>query len=88
MGGAGGVGGPGGRLVWGGRGLVRAARYVAALGASRYNPVVRACSQRLLGAGTAKKVVLTACMHKLLLILNAIVHAGAPWRHPSVVLGA
>jgi transposase len=76
------------RLVWGGRGRVRAALYMAALTATRYNPLIRAFYGRLLRAGKAKKVALTACMHKLLLILNAIVHAGTPWRHPSAAAGA
>jgi transposase len=71
------------RLVWGGRGRVRAALYMAALTASRYNPVLRAFYQRLLRAGKAKKVALTACMHKLLRILNAIVHAASPWANPA-----
>jgi transposase len=71
------------RLVWGGRSRVRAALYMAALVATRYNPVLRAFYQRLLAAGKAKKVALTACMHKLLLILNAIVHARTPWRQPA-----
>jgi transposase len=76
------------RVVWGGRGRVRAALYMAALVAVRFNPVLRAFYARLLRAGKAKKVALTAAMHKLLLILNAIVHAGTPWRHPSVAPGA
>jgi transposase len=71
------------RLVWGGRGRVRAALYMAALTASRYNPVLRAFYQRLLRAGKAKKVALTACRHKLLRILNAIVHAASPWDTPA-----
>jgi transposase len=76
------------RLVWGGRGRVRAALYMAALVATRYNPVLRAFYQRLLRAGKAKKVALTACMRKLLLILNAIVQTGTPWRHPAAAAGA
>jgi transposase len=75
-------------VVWGGRGRVRAALYMAALVATRYNPVLRAFYQRLLRTGKAKKVALTAAMHKLLLILNAIVHAGTPWRHPPFASGA
>jgi transposase len=71
------------RLIWGGRGRVRAALYMATLVASRHNPVIRAFYQRLLRAGKAKKVALTACMHKLLLILNAMVRAGTPWRRPE-----
>jgi transposase len=76
------------RLVWGGRGRVRAALSMAALVATRYNPVLRAFYRRLLRAGKAKKVALTACMHKLLLILNAIVHSATPWRQPSLDVGA
>jgi transposase len=75
------------RLVWGGRSRVRAALYMAALVATRHNPRLRAFYQRLLRAGKAKKVALTACMHKLLLILNAIVHTGSPWHQPSVAAG-
>jgi transposase len=71
------------RLVWGGRGRVRTALYMATLVAVRHNPSLRAFYARLLRAGKAKKVALTACMHKLLLIVNAIVHTGAPW-HPQV----
>jgi len=76
------------RLVWGGRGRGRAALYMAALSATRHNPAIGAFYQRLLRAGKAKKVAPTACMHKLLLILNAIVHAGTPWRQPAAVVGA
>ncbi|HET8648277.1 MAG TPA: transposase, partial [Vicinamibacteria bacterium] len=76
------------RVVWGGRGRVRAALDMAALVAARFNPVLRAFYQRLLRAGKAKKVALTACMHKLLIILNAIVHKGTPWHHPAAPLPA
>ena len=64
------------RNVWGGRTRVRAALYMAALVASRYNPVLRAFYQRLLAAGKPKKLALTACMRKLLTILNAMVKTG------------
>jgi transposase len=67
------------RMIHGGRGTVRAALYMAALVASRHNPVIRAFYERLLAAGKPKKVALTACMRKLLLILNAIVRTGHPW---------
>ena len=68
------------RSVWGGRGQVRAALYMAALVATRFNPVIRAFYQRLLGAGKTKKVALTACMHTLLTILNAMLKHRTPWR--------
>jgi transposase len=67
------------RNCWGGRAHVRAALYMSALVASSRNPVVRAFYERLLAAGKAKKVALTACMHKLLIILNAILRHRTPW---------
>jgi transposase len=67
------------RVVWGGRAPVRAALYMAALVAARRNLVIRAFYQRLLAVGKPKKLALTACMRKLLTILNAMVRANAPW---------
>src|SRR3990172_6720860 len=68
------------RTVWGGRATVRAALYMAALVATRFNPVIRPFYQRLLAAGKPKKVALTACMRKLLTILNAMLKHRAPWQ--------
>lgn len=68
------------RIVWGGRAHVRAALYMSALVATRYNPVIRAFYQRLCAAGKAKKVALTACMHKLLTILNTMLKHGTRWQ--------
>ena len=56
--------------------------YTGALVGSRYNPVLRGLYQRLLTAGKPKKVALTACMRKLLTILNAMVKSGQPWSSP------
>lgn len=67
------------RTVWGGRAHVRAALYMSALVATRRNPVIKAFYQRLCGAGKAKKVALTACMHKRLTILNSMVKHRTPW---------
>ena len=67
------------RTVWGGRARVRAVLYMSALVASRFNPVIRTFYQRLLAAGKPKKLALTACMRKLLTILNAIVRTGQRW---------
>ena len=64
---------------WGGRANVRAALYMPTLAAVRYNPVLRAFYNRLLEADKAKKVVLTACMRKLLTILNAMVKNHTRW---------
>jgi transposase len=68
------------RLVWGGRAPVRAALYMGALVATRRNVVIRAFYRRLIAAGKPKKVALTACMRKLLTILNAIMRTNTTWR--------
>jgi transposase len=67
------------RGVWGGRSTVRAVLYMAALVASRYNPVIRQFYRRLRAAGKAPKVALVACMRKLLTILNAMLKHRIPW---------
>jgi transposase len=67
------------REVWGGRSSVRATLYMAALVAVRFNPWLRAFYKRLLAAGKAKKLALTACMRKLLTLLNAMVKSRRPW---------
>ena len=71
------------RIVWGGRGRVRAALYMSTLVAIKHNPVLRPFYERLLAAGKPKKVALTACMHKLVLILNALLRQGAAWQPPA-----
>ena len=68
------------RTIWGGRAPVRRVLYMAALVATRWNPVIRPFYQRLRAAGKAPKVALVAAMRKLLTILNAMVHAGTPWQ--------
>ena len=68
------------RTVWGGRAQVRAVLYMGAIVAARFNPVIRVFYQRLQRAGKAKKVALTACMRKLLIILNAMLKHRTPWR--------
>ncbi len=70
------------RSVWGGRRQLRAAWYLATLAATRCNPAIRACYERLLAAGKAQKVALTACMRKLLTVCNAIIKSNAPWINP------
>ena len=71
------------RTVWGGRAQVRAVLYMAALVAARFNPVIRAFYQRLCAAGKAKKVALTACMRKLVTILNAMMKHRTRWDHTT-----
>jgi transposase len=63
------------RTCWGGRASVRRVLYMGALVAAHNNPVVQDLYHRLLKAGKPKKVALVACMHKLLVILNAILRA-------------
>jgi transposase len=68
------------RRTWGGRADGRAALYMAALVATRCNPVFRAFYQRLLTAGKTKKVALIATMHKLLTVLHALIKQNKPWQ--------
>lgn len=67
------------RTIFGGRADVRAALYMAACSAVRFNPAIKAFYERLIHAGKARKVALTACMHKILIILNAMVRTNTPW---------
>lgn len=69
------------RHIFGGRADVRRVLYVAALVGTRFNPVLKDFYARLLAAGKPKKVALVACMHKLLVILNAIARTRSPWRN-------
>jgi transposase len=68
------------RSTWGGRASVRRALYMSALVATRHNPVIHTFYKRLRAAGKPAKTALTACMRKLLAILNAMVRDSAPWR--------
>jgi transposase len=68
------------RTTWGGRTRVRTALYMAALVAARRNPIIIAFYGRLRGAGKPAKLALTACMRKLLVILNAILRDRKPWQ--------
>ena len=72
------------RMIWGGRAQVRQGVYMAALVASRHNPVIKAFYERLLEKGKPKKVALVACMRKLLVILNAMVRDDRCWKSPIV----
>jgi transposase len=77
----------GARHIWGGRVGVRGALYMAALVATRHNPVIRRYYQHLLAAGKRKKVALVAAMRKLLTILNAMVKHQQSWRTGPDVSG-
>ena len=70
------------RAIWGGRNRCGrgTALYMGALSGSRCNPVLKAFYDRLVKAGKPNKVALTACMRKLLTILNLMLRSGEPWR--------
>lgn len=67
------------RTIFGGRAGVRSSLYMAALVATRFNPVIKAFYTRLVAAGKPKKVALVACMRKLLTILNAMLRKNEEW---------
>ena len=67
------------RHIQGGRAGVRAVLYMSAMSARRYNPVIKSFYERLVKAGKKPKVALTACMRKLLTILNAMVKSNTKW---------
>jgi transposase len=72
------------RTMWGGRAQVRTVLAMGTLVATRDTPRITAFSERLLAAGKVKKVALTACMHKLLTILNAMLKHRTPWQSQEV----
>lgn len=67
------------RSIWGGRANVRTALYMAALSAMRFNPVIQIFYQRLIEKGKPFKVAITACMRKLLTILNSMIKDKTMW---------
>jgi transposase len=72
------------RRIWGGRAQVRAVLYMATVAAIRSNPDIKRFYQRLIAAGKKPKVALTACMRKLLTILNAVLKHRTPWQPASL----
>jgi transposase len=67
------------RTISGGRKSVRSVLYMAAMAARRCNPVIKAFADRLAQHGKPFKVIITACMRKLVVILNSILKSGRPW---------
>ena len=67
------------RNIWGGRPAIRAALYMATLSATRFNPAIKAFYDRLMAAGKVHKVAMTACMRKLLSILNSMMKNSQKW---------
>jgi transposase len=72
------------RRIWGGRAKIRCVLYMAALVAVRHNPVIKDFYERLINQGKLKKVALTACMHKLLIFLNAMMKNNSYWQPPLI----
>ena len=71
------------RRIFGGRASLWSVLYMAALVATKHNPVIKCFYEHLLAQGKEKKVALTACMRKLLVILNVMVRTQQAW-HPTV----
>lgn len=69
------------RRIHGGRASVRTTLYMATLSATQCNPVIRAFYRKLVDQGKHKKVALTACMRKLITILNAMVRDNVAWSY-------
>jgi len=70
----------GSRHIWGGRAAVRSPLFMATLCAIRINPTIKYFYRRLIAAGKPPKVAITACMRKLLTILNLMVKTQTSWR--------
>jgi transposase len=68
------------RVIWGGRATVRSVLYMATIAATRWNPVIAEFRDQLMARGKVFKVAVTACMRKLLTILNAMAKHGELWR--------
>jgi transposase len=73
------------RRIAGGRAAVRHVLYMATLSARRCNPVIHAFAQRLAAQGKKPKVIITACMRKLLVILNTMLKNNSPWKTSAVL---
>ena len=67
------------RHIWGGRAELRAVLYMATISAMRCNPDIKVFAARLQQTGKPAKVVIVACMRKLLTIMNAIIKKNTPW---------
>lgn len=67
------------RFIWGGRADVRAVLYMAAVSAIRCNEPIKVFAERLKKAGKPPKVIIVACMRKLLTIMNSMLKNNAPW---------
>ena len=71
------------RRIFGGRQSVRRVLYMAALSATKHNPVIKKFYERLMKKGKPFKVAITACMRKMITIMNVMVRTSSPWRCPG-----
>lgn len=78
----------GSRHIYGGRAQLRRVLYMAALTAVRHNSVIKEFYQRLRANHKPFKVAITACMRKLLSIINVMVRDSTPWQSPEVPVSA
>jgi transposase len=78
----------GSRHIYGGRAQLRRVLYMAALTAARHNPVIKEFYQRLIANRKPFKVVITACMRKLLSIINVMVRDSTTWKSPELAVSA
>jgi transposase len=74
------------RRISGGRAHVRSVLYMGAVVAMRHNPIIKDFYARLVERGKSKKLALTACVRKMLVILNAMVRANQPWQSPTPLI--
>jgi transposase len=68
------------RTIWGGRATVRCTIYMSTIVAIRHNEKIKAFYDRLCAAGKTKKSAIVACMHKLIIIMNAMIKNNQPWQ--------
>jgi transposase len=73
------------RRIFGGRKGIRRVLYMACLSATKCNPVIRSLFQRLMKKGKLFKVAITACMRKMLTIMNAMTRDQVNWRVPEPI---
>jgi len=74
------------RVIFGGRSRVRSVLYMATLVGTKHNPVLKEFYQRLIKKGKKPKVALTACMHKLIIILNTMVKNNCCWQDKTAIV--
>ncbi|MEO5737617.1 MAG: transposase, partial [Variovorax sp.] len=71
------------RRIWGGRSDVRRVLYMATHAAMKHNPPIAAFAQRMKAAGKLPKVIIVACMRKLLTVMNIVLKTSRAWRESS-----